>query len=57
VTVRIEHIAKVVEMSKEFKVYLEGLHKQNADDLAFHMGNRNDPPNQSSAVHGADGPF
>ena len=55
--VRIEHIAKVVEMSKEFKVYLKELHTQNADDLAWHMGNRNDGPNQDSAVHGAAGPF
>lgn len=54
--VRTEHIAKVVEMSKEFKGYLEGVHKQNADDLAFSMGNRNDPPNKNSAVHGANRP-
>lgn len=57
VAVRTEHVAKVVEMSKLFKSYLEGVHHRNADDLAYSMGNRNDPPNRDSAVHGADGPF
>lgn len=44
IPVRVEHIAKVVEMSKEFKSYLDRLQQQTQDQLAAQMRLRYDPP-------------
>jgi hypothetical protein len=56
-TVRKDHIATVVQMSKEFKNYLKDLHQQNADDLASSMGLRHDPPSGESKGAGSSGTY
>jgi hypothetical protein len=55
--IRKDHIATVVQMSKEFKNYLKDLHQQSADDLAASMRLRYDPPSGESKGAGSSGPY
>lgn len=57
VVVREDHIAKVVEMSKEFKSYLKNLHQQSPGDMAANLGHRADSPSRSTVGFGAARPF
>jgi hypothetical protein len=56
ITVKKDHVATVVAMSKEFKNYLKGVHQQSADDLAASMRLRYDPSGGETTGAGSGGP-
>ncbi|KAM0717241.1 hypothetical protein Q7P37_007093 [Cladosporium fusiforme] len=55
ITVARNHVAKVVEMAKEFKNYLVELHQKNQADLAASMGLRYDQFQKASREAGESG--
>jgi hypothetical protein len=57
ITVKKDHVATVVAMSKEFKNYLKGVHQQSADDLASSMRLRHDPSSGETKGAGSSGPY
>jgi hypothetical protein len=57
ITVKKDHVATVVAMSKEFKHYLKGVHQQSADDLAASMRLRYDPSSGETKGTGSGGPY
>ena len=60
VVVTKEHIAKVVEMSKDFKRYIRETHNASPSSMAAsfgHRADRNDSPSRAAMGFGAARPF